>query len=100
MKKPFQIGERVCATYPGGKYIGEVVKSNDEFTSILGEYGTGFYMFQTQFVRRLKRKPKKKAREWSLLLRKDGSYGTIHPANTKAGKIGKNYELVRVREVL
>lgn len=98
MKKPFQIGERVCATYPGGKYIGEVVKSNDQFTSILGDNGTGFNMFETHMVRRLK--PKKKAREWSLLLRKDGSYGTIHPANTKAGKIGKNYEVVRVREIL
>ena len=96
MKKPFQIGERVCATYPGGKYIGEVVKSNDQFTSILGDNGTGFNMFETYMVRRLK--PKKKPREWQIVIYEN--HQMLHQANTKVNLLHSNGEIVRVREVL
>ena len=99
MKRPFKIGERVCATFKNGRFVGEVAKTEDKFTGIIGDEGTGYWLFQTHLVRRLK--PKKKAREWQLLfIKATGEIFQHYPGDTTIHLHDKDYELVRVREVV
>lgn len=99
MKRPLQIGERVAVYYneSPNRYVGTITGVSDTYIDFKTDYGA-LYGAHIKQCRRLK--PKKKPREWNLLLCKDGSWGTIHPGKIKTDKVGNKYELVRVREVL